>query len=83
MDPIRPGTDAALVSAIAYVMIKEDLVDQPFLDKYCVGYDESTLPAGAPKNAHYKAYILGKDQMAKRKHLNGPHLLQVFLLHES
>ncbi len=57
--PIRPGTDAALVNALAYVMIKEDLVDKPFLDKYCVGYDETTMPEGAPKNAHYKAYILG------------------------
>lgn len=58
--PIRPGTDAALVSALAYVMITEDLVDQAFLDTYCVGYDEKTLPEGAPKNGHYKAYILGK-----------------------
>lgn len=44
--PIRPGTDAALVNALAYVMIKEDLVDKPFLDKYCVGYDETTMPEG-------------------------------------
>ncbi|MDU4363107.1 MAG: dimethylsulfoxide reductase subunit A [Klebsiella oxytoca] len=49
--PIRPGTDAALVSALAWVMITEDLVDQPFLDKYCVGYDEKTLPEGAPAAA--------------------------------
>ncbi|MEG1655552.1 MAG: DMSO/selenate family reductase complex A subunit, partial [Hafnia sp.] len=65
--PIRPGTDAALASALAYVMIKEDLVDQPFLDKYCVGYDEKTMPAGAPANGHYKAYILGEgaDGIAK------------------
>ncbi len=35
-------------------------VDQPFLDKYCVGYDEKTLPADAPANGHYKAYILGQ-----------------------
>ncbi|SQC38819.1 anaerobic dimethyl sulfoxide reductase subunit A [Klebsiella pneumoniae] len=48
--PIRPGTDAALVSGLAWVMITENLVDQPFLDKYCVGYDEKTLPAGAPAN---------------------------------
>ncbi|MFP1454490.1 hypothetical protein ACLB1O_09115 [Escherichia coli] len=41
-------------------MINENLVDQPFLDKYCVGYDEKTLPADAPKNGHYKAYILGE-----------------------
>ncbi|HEJ9095115.1 TPA: selenate/tellurate reductase subunit YnfE [Serratia odorifera] len=58
--PIRPGTDAALVAGMAHVLIAENLVDQPFLDKYCVGYDEKTLPAGAPANGHYKAYILGQ-----------------------
>ncbi|EOZ8852569.1 dimethylsulfoxide reductase subunit A [Cronobacter malonaticus] len=57
--PIRPGTDAALASAIAWVLIAENYVDQPFLDNYCVGYDEKTLPPGAPANGHYKAYILG------------------------
>ncbi|QCT21222.1 dimethyl sulfoxide reductase subunit A [Jejubacter calystegiae] len=65
--PIRPGTDAALVAGLAWVLINEDLVDQPFLDKYCVGYDEKTLPAGAPANGHYKAWILGQgdDGIAK------------------
>lgn len=65
--PLRPGTDAALVAGMAYVLITEDLVDQPFLDKYCVGYDEKTLPEGAPANGHYKAYILGTgpDGVAK------------------
>ncbi|RKF20068.1 dimethyl sulfoxide reductase subunit A [Alginatibacterium sediminis] len=58
--PIKPGTDAALVSAIAHVMISEDLVDQQFLDTYCVGYDESTLPKSAPANSDYKSHILGK-----------------------
>lgn len=65
--PIRPGTDAALVAAMAYVMITENLIDKPFLDKYCVGFDEVTMPADAPKNGHYKAYILGEgtDGIAK------------------
>ncbi|MDD7569469.1 MAG: molybdopterin-dependent oxidoreductase [[Actinobacillus] rossii] len=65
--PIRPGTDGALAAALAYVLITEDMVDQAFLDKYCVGYDEKTLPASAPKNSHYKAYILGQgdDGIAK------------------
>lgn len=65
--PIRPGTDVALVSAIANVLIKENLVDQEFLDKYCIGYDEKTLPESAPANGHYKAYILGDgpDGIAK------------------
>lgn len=57
---VRPGTDAALVEGIAHVLITENLVDQDFLDKYCVGYDAKTLPASAPKNADYKSYILGK-----------------------
>lgn len=55
----RPGTDAALVNGLAYVMITEDLVDQPFLDKYCVGYDEEHMPEGIPANNSYKSYILG------------------------
>ncbi len=65
--PIRPGTDAALVAGIAWVLITENMVDQPFLDKYCVGYDEKTLPEGAPANGHYKAWILGlsDDNTAK------------------
>lgn len=49
--PIRPGTDAALVAGIALVLINENLVDQPFLDNYCIGYDEKTLPADAPPMA--------------------------------
>jgi len=58
--PVRPGTDAALVEGMAYVLITENLVDQKFLDTYCIGYDEKTLPASAPKNADYKSHILGK-----------------------
>jgi len=65
--PIRPGTDAALVAGLAHVLITENLVDQPFLDTYCIGYDEKTQPPGAPANGHYKAYILGQgdDSTAK------------------
>lgn len=58
--PIRPGTDAALCEGIAYVLITENMVDQEFLDHYCVGYDEKTLPESAPKNSDYKSYILGR-----------------------
>lgn len=57
---IRPGTDTALVAALVNVMVKENLQDQEFLDKYCVGFDEDTLPEGAPKNASYRAYVEGK-----------------------
>ena len=57
--PIRPGTDPALIAAMAHVMIREDMVDQPFLDKYCLGYDSKTLPEGASENGDYKSYVLG------------------------
>lgn len=65
--PIRVGTDAALVGALAYEFITHNWVDQEFLDKYCVGFDAKTLPEGAPKNGDYKSYILGKgaDKTAK------------------
>ena len=57
--PIISGTDAALVSGIAYVLINENLVNKDFLDKYCVGYDQDTMPEGAPANSSYKDYIMG------------------------
>lgn len=65
--PIRPGTDAAFVAGVAHVLIEEGLVDQAFLDEYCVGFDEGTMPEGAPRNASYKDYVLGTgpDGVAK------------------
>jgi molybdopterin guanine dinucleotide-containing S/N-oxide reductase-like protein len=44
---IRPGTDTAMMVAMAYVMMTENLQAQAFLDKYTVGYD------------HFKGYVLG------------------------
>ncbi len=57
--PIRPGTDAALVGGLAHVLITEGMTDEDFLSKYCVGYDESTMPEGIPAGNSYKDYILG------------------------
>ena len=36
--PIRPGTDAAMLIAMAYVIIKEHLQDQAFIDKVYSGF---------------------------------------------
>ena len=47
--PLRPGTDAAVVIAMAYVMITEGLHDQAFLDRYTVGFDL------------YRRYVLGQE----------------------
>ena len=52
--PIRPGTDVAMLIAMAYVIITENLQDQAFIDKYTVGFD------------NYKEYVLGnEDGIAK------------------
>jgi len=37
--PIRPGTDTAVMAAMANVIIKEKRHDQTFLDRYTVGFD--------------------------------------------
>ncbi|MBU0493465.1 MAG: molybdopterin-dependent oxidoreductase [Chloroflexi bacterium] len=58
--PIRPGTDVALISALAYVLITEGLNDQAFLDRCCLGFDEAHLPPGIPAGEAYRAYVLGE-----------------------
>lgn len=65
--PIRPTTDAALVAGIAHTLITEQLINEAEVNKYCVGYDSSTLPEGAAPNASYKDYVTGKgdDGIAK------------------
>ncbi|MCI9261800.1 DMSO/selenate family reductase complex A subunit [uncultured Adlercreutzia sp.] len=66
--PIVPGTDAALAAGIAHELITKDLVNHEFLDTYCVGFDEATLPEDAKgKNLSYCDYILGTgyDQVEK------------------
>ena len=65
--PVKPTTDNALIAALAYVLIAEELVDQAFLDRYCLGYDEDHMPAGIPAGQSFKSYVLGlgEDRTAK------------------
>ncbi|HUW48216.1 MAG TPA: molybdopterin-dependent oxidoreductase [Patescibacteria group bacterium] len=37
---VRPGTDAALTLGMLNVVIKEELYDKDFVDKWCVGFEE-------------------------------------------
>ncbi|MBW1837203.1 MAG: molybdopterin-dependent oxidoreductase [Deltaproteobacteria bacterium] len=47
--PIRPGSDAAMLIAMAHVIVSEGLQDQAFIDRYTVGFER------------YKAYVLGHE----------------------
>ena len=57
--PIRPGTDTAMMSAMAQVMITENLYDAAFVRTHCVGFDATQMPPGAEGAESYKDYILG------------------------
>jgi len=57
--PIRPGTDVAMMSAMAWVMITENLHDYNFIRSHCVGFDKTQMPAGYEKEESYCDYILG------------------------
>lgn len=48
--PIRPGTDAAVMLAMAYVIISENLQDQGFIDAHASGFDQ------------FKTYVLGSEE---------------------
>ena len=56
---IRPSTDTAALIAMAHVIVKEGLHDQAYCDRHVLGFDEATLPSGAPSGASYRSYLLG------------------------
>ena len=57
--PVRPGTDTAMMSAMAHVMVTERLYDEAFVTTHCSGFDASQMPAGLEREESYKDYILG------------------------
>lgn len=58
--PIRPATDAALMDAMAYVIISENLQDQQFMDRYCLGFDAQHMPEGVDPSLNYRSYLYGE-----------------------
>lgn len=62
--PIRPGTDAAMMSAMAHVLITERLYDADFVNTHCVGFDMGQMPIMEAES--YSDYILGvRDGLPK------------------
>jgi anaerobic dimethyl sulfoxide reductase subunit A len=62
--PILPGTDAAMMSAMAYVMLTENLHDAEFVRTHCVGFDASQMPIEGAES--YSDYLLGtRDRIPK------------------
>jgi anaerobic dimethyl sulfoxide reductase subunit A len=62
--PIKPNTDAAMMAGMAHYIFANNLQDQAFIDKFCLGMDAGTMPewAAATPNGqeNFKDYILGK-----------------------
>ena len=60
--PVRPGTDTALMLAIAYVLEEQKIADYEFLSSHCVGYERFRqyllgLSDGIPKTPGWAAKI--------------------------
>ena len=58
--PLRPATDSALMDAMAYVIVKEGLQDQDFLDRCCLGFDKEHMPDGVDPSECYLSWLTGE-----------------------
>ena len=64
--PIRPGTDTAMMTAMAYVIVSEELHAENFINSHCIGFDTTQMPMGFENNESYCDYLFGrKDGIRK------------------
>ncbi len=64
--PVHPATDAALMDAMAYVIVKDKLYDREFINRYCVGFDAEHMPEGVDPGLNYFAYLNGESDGVKK-----------------
>lgn len=62
--PCRPGTDAALMLAVLYVLLTEELADRPFIAAHSVGFEQLERyvrgeDGGEPRSPEWAAAICG------------------------
>ena len=57
--PIKPNTDAAMLAAMAHYIFANNLQDQSFIDRFCLGMDAGTMPAWASGKENFRDYIFG------------------------
>jgi biotin/methionine sulfoxide reductase len=62
--PIRPGTDVAVMLAMAHTLLVEDLYDRAFVERYCTGFAPFARYLGGetdgrPKTAQWAASLSG------------------------
>lgn len=57
--PIKPNTDAAMMAAMAHYIFANNLQDQQFINQFCQGMDQSTMPYWAQGVESFKDYIFG------------------------
>ncbi len=64
--PLLPSTDNALMDAMMYVIISENLHDKAFIERYTLGFNEDSMPEGVPENESLVAWLMGhKDGVEK------------------
>jgi len=64
--PLRPSTDNALMDAMMYVIITENLHDKAFIERHTLGFDESSMPQDVPANESLVAYLTGAKDGVKK-----------------
>ncbi|MBI4286785.1 MAG: molybdopterin-dependent oxidoreductase [Chloroflexi bacterium] len=69
--PIRPGTDGAMLLAMAHTMMTEGLHNEAFLDTYTLGFDKFRdyvmgATDGVPKTSEWAEAITGVSAMTIR-----------------